>query len=204
MKKSILIVLASSILISSCRLNDSPETIEMIGISEKEIITNQLAVTINFIGDANQLQDFKELIEHGKLSEFAPKLQYQNVHQEEGGESKGKKLIYSIAYGIILKKGKDISELAEIVEKQKIPGFINSSGTYIDLAQIETLQTELFEAALKNAKNKIKIYADGLGKEFKVVEVSELDDMGSYINSLEGIIYNNRLGKKVKVKATLR
>lgn len=176
----------------------------MIGISEKEIITNQLAVTINFIGDANQLQDFKELIEHGKLSEFAPKLQYQNVHQEEGGESKGKKLIYSIAYGIILKKGKDISELAEIVEKQKIPGFINSSGTYIDLAQIETLQTELFEAALKNAKNKIKIYADGLGKEFKVVEVSELDDMGSYINSLEGIIYNNRLGKKVKVKATLR
>jgi hypothetical protein len=204
MKKSILIVLTSSILISSCRLNDSPETIEMIGISEKEINTNQLAVTINFIGDANQLQDFKELIDHGKLSEFAPKLQYQNIHQEEGGESKGKKLIYSIAYGIILEKGKDISEVAEIVEKQKVPGFINSSGTFIDLDQIETLQAELFEAALKNAKTKIKNYADGLGKEFQVVEVSELDDMGSYINSLEGIIYNNRLGKKVKVKATLR
>lgn len=203
MKKTVLIAAALWTLVSSCKTNNSQETIEMIGISEREINTNQLAVTFNFIGDASQLQLFTALIEQGELYEFAPKLQYQNIHQEEGGENKGKKLIYSFSYGFTLKKGKEITDLAEIIEKQKIPGFLNSSGTFMELAQIESFQTDLFESALENATKKIKTYADGLGKGYKVMEVSELDDAGNFINSLEGIVYNNRLGKKVKVKAIL-
>lgn len=193
--------------VSGCgfQQNRPGETVEMIGISEMELNSSKTVVSISFNGSSAQKSDFMKQVKEGELSKFQPKLQHENLYQEgEGFGAEEGRFIHNMTYHLLAENPGEVDEIAKIMEKHKISGYLNTNGSFVGLEELEKYQEELFKKALENAVDRISGFADYKGKSYEILEIAESDDPGYSFFPMDGIVYNNKLNKKIKVKAALR
>ncbi|MCH7408047.1 hypothetical protein MM239_01455 [Belliella sp. DSM 111904] len=181
---------------------DVPETVEMTGVAELELPELPFAINVSFNGNDKQKAEMQELVAKGELSKFNTKIQYENLYQEgDGVSSKG--FTYSISYMLILKQKAELDEVVEILTKYKLPGYINTMGSYIEEEKRSEIADQLFEAALKHAESRIAKFADSKQKNYRIIEVSDADESHAIPVPLDGVAYQSKLVKKVRLKAVL-
>ncbi|WP_114749471.1 hypothetical protein [Pleomorphovibrio marinus] len=206
MKKNGFVPVLMVCLLVACgqKSHQNVETIEMMGISEIELSGSKTVVSISFNGSTDQKDTFLKQIREGELAKFNPKLQYENMYQESDphGENVGR-FIHNLTYQMHVEGPDLVEEIAKLMEKNKIPGYLNTNGTFISAEELASMQLQLFELAIKNARERIDAYTKSNGKTFRILESTEVEEPGYPNFSLDGIVYNNRLSKKVKVRAAI-
>ncbi|MCH7401547.1 hypothetical protein ACFOUP_13955 [Belliella kenyensis] len=178
------------------------ETIEMTGFAELELPELPYAINVSFNGIDKQKVEMQALVANGELSKFKPKLLYENLYQDgDGVSSKG--FTHSISYMLILQQKAELDEVVKVLTKHKLPGYVNTMGSYIEEEKRSEIADKLFQAAMKHAENRIAKFADSKQKSFSIIEVSDADE--AYANPVphDGVAYQNKLVKKVKLKAIL-
>jgi len=202
-KHILLVTLYTVLSFTACRSNDTM-MIEMVGIAEKELASDMTAVSISFNGTAEQKEKFMNEITHGELSRFNPRLLHENMYQEgEANEVKNRRFLYTINYLFILDSNRAINDLAAIMQRKELPGYISSMGKYVNMDIMKEYQNTLFTDALNNAKDRVSRYINDESKSYQILEISELEDLNHNSYPIDGIIYNNKIAKRVRVKARI-
>ncbi|WP_200975003.1 hypothetical protein [Echinicola sp. 20G] len=178
-------------------------TIEMIGFNELTIDGLQPCINVNFNGDKATRDKLIQLMESDAMKPYRVKKNSENFYKDGAGTSAQKRpgFTYGINYLIVLTNESEKEKISQLLLDSNIPVSINSNGYYLDPQQNTTLQDQAFQNALHNAKLRLQHYADGVNANFEIISISEIDDYQLY--PMDGIIYNDKLIKKVKVKAEL-
>ncbi|GHB26217.1 hypothetical protein [Mongoliitalea lutea] len=201
-KYKMFFVIAFVFTFTGCEVTSSNhESISLIGSSEVELEESNVAVTINFTGKKSEKSSFVTLVKSGVLSQFDPKLQYENMYLE--GEGSSREFTYSMSFLLILKDIASLDVILKTIEKENLSVYVNTAGIYIYPESRGELLTKLFDEALENGIKRISEHAKSKGKEYKVTAVADADDSFSAVIPLDGIAYQNKLYKKVQVTAEL-
>lgn len=188
---------------TACRSDDTL-MIEMVGIAEKEMSSDKTAVSISFNGTAEQKEKFMNEVTHGELSRFNPSLIHENMYQEgEANEVQNRRFLYTINYLFILDSNLPINDLAAIMQRKELPGYISSMGKFVNMDEMTEYQNTLFNEALHDARARITRYIDDENKSFQILEIFEIEDPNHNFYPHDGVVYNNKIIKRVRVKARI-
>lgn len=192
--------------IISCSTNsaETDKTIEVIGIDELTLDGYlHPCLTVSFNGNLANKNALEKLMGSEELSSLQVEKLNENFYKEgmynEKHSDGGFK--YGINYRIVLNQESDKKLINELLTKSKIPVSLNSNGFYLPKEQNKTLQNRGFQHALVDARSRISPYADSLGMSFEIIAVEELDDYQLF--PVDNIVYQNKIIKKLKVKARL-
>ncbi|MFD2034315.1 hypothetical protein ACFSKL_05905 [Belliella marina] len=189
---------------SSCQTTSSDsETIEMTGIGEIELPDSPYAISINFNGNEKKKEEMLALVSSGDLAKYKPKLQHENVYQEGNGGT-AKNFTFSISYVLVLEDKAALNDVVSILSKNDMPGYVNTMGSYIDETKRDEYSEKLFDLALKHAENRLGKFAESKQKSYRITEILDADDPYSNAVPHDGVAYQSKLFKKVRVKAVLK
>jgi hypothetical protein len=192
------------LILTACRSDDMP-VIAMVGTAEKELSSDLTAVSISFNGTADQKKRFQYEVQYGELSKYNPKLLHENIYQEgEATDDKNRRFVYTLNYLIILDNKIAIDHLGAIMEGKELNGNISTMGNYVDMSMMKDYQNTLFNEALSDAKDRISRFINDESKSYQIIEISEMEDQNFNPFPGDGIIYNNKITKKVRVKAKVQ
>ena len=201
-KLTVILFVGMTFIFSACNMSyPESETIEMTGLGEIELPDSPYAISINFNGDIKKKEEMLALVSSGELAKYKPKLQHENVYQD--GEA-SKSFTFSISYVLVLEDKAALNDIVSILSKNSMPGYINTMGSYIDETKRDEYSEKLFDIALKHAEHRLGKFAESKQKSYKIIEISDADDPYSNAIPHDGVAYQNKLFKKVRVKAVLK
>lgn len=193
------------ICLGSCNVTTPKEenTIELIGIHHIELTDLKPCINVSFNGTLAQKNTLSDLLESDDMKEFRVDKTNENFYKDGMYDNKDQtgSFIYGVNYTIVLNSLSEKDRISELLKEKDIPANINSNGYFVSPETNSTLQDKAFQKALANAKTRITAYADSLDMHAEIIGVEELDDYQLY--PVDGIVYNDKLIKKIKVKAHL-
>ncbi|WP_215226579.1 hypothetical protein [Echinicola shivajiensis] len=194
------IIICTSIFSCNNQPNQEFQTIEIIGAAEINFESLQPCLNINYNGQKKGKESLEKLMNGKKMEAFQAKKMYENYYKPNN--LKGGEFEYGVNYRLIINKESDRDQISTLLQENNISANLNSGGYYIETSEMKSKNDQGFNIAIENAKSRIEKHAGSLGKSYKILSIEEIDDYQQF--PIDGIIYNNSLIKKVKVKAQLQ
>ncbi|WP_186757039.1 hypothetical protein [Echinicola salinicaeni] len=193
------IIICTSIFSCNHQPKEDLQTIEIIGAAEINFESLKPCLNINFNGPKEGKENLEKLMSTEEMKAFQVEKMNENYYKPNN--LKNEHFEYGVNYRLILNQEADRDIISEILKENGITANLNSGGHFIEKAEINSKNSQGFNSAIENAKSRIDKYANSLGKNYKILSIEEIDDYQQL--PIDGIIYNNSLIKKVKVKAQL-
>lgn len=194
------IIICTSIFSCNNQPNQELQTIEIIGAAEINFASLQPCLNINYNGPKKGKESLEKLMSGEQMEAFQVKKMHENYYKPNN--LKSGEFEYGINYRLIINQESDRDQINTLLQESNISANLNSGGYFIETSEMKSKNDQGFNIAIENAKSRIEKHASSLGKSYKILSIEEIDDYQQF--PIDGIIYNNSLVKKVKVKAQLQ